>query len=491
MRKISFIIFSFLLFANSYAQQIQWGPDLKIKTYLLTDFNTETGSYLGNIDGSDYYAYYDQVIVKDQIWYNNIHFFESKSNLTTRWSGFIDKKYNFLDVSLSNNKISIVYLDGKKNDDKQIKLDLIDPATFKVVETRTLISIEPVSNNEPFIKVIRSENKEYIAFIIDAKDPDSNEEALLLYSFNNNFDEVWNSSYSLDIKGAINFSDAMISDSGKVLFQYLVYNKGKNAKLKSINYVEIDQQNQNEFVHELDPNFTLVESKIDKYVNNQYIIVYTSPEKIYAYKLEPTKGEILEIFNQRTYNGNWKIDKIIDLKNGNYTIALQNRDVTTITVVQSNGIRNDKYYSWNRSFLFIGFNSANDEINYNKTLGRKYFHMQNWNSKVLQLTIEPFYFVKDGNICVVYNTEKKTEDNVSNSKESPTYLSYYVARSTVSPITKMATINPDGKIKVKMLFASKEVKGTFISKFAYLNEDNDIIFAKSKKKKITFGKVNL
>jgi hypothetical protein len=327
--------------------------------------------------------------------------------------------------------------------------------------------------------------------MIDAKDPDNNEESLLLYSFNKDFEEVWNTSYNINSNGALQFSDALISDSGKLFFQYFVYNKGKNAKLKSINYVEIDHQTTNEFIHDLDGKFNVIDSKIDKYINNQYIIVYTTPENIYGYKLEITKGEIAEIFSQRTYNGNWKIDNIIDLKNGNFTIALQNRDVTTITVVQGNGIKNDKYYSWNRSFLFIGINSSNDELIYNKTLGRKYFHMQNWKSKALQLTIEPFYFVKDGNIYVVYNTEKKTEDNVSNSKESPTYLSYYVARSSVSPVTKMAIINPDGKIKVKLLFDSKEVKGIFLSKFTNFNADNELIIAKSKKKKVTFGKVKL
>jgi len=55
----------------------------------------------------------------------------------------------------------------------------------------------------------------------------------------------------------------------------------------------------------------------------------------------------------------------------------------------------------------------------------------------------------------------------------------------------MATISESGDIKTKTMFDSKVEKGVFFSKFSHLDENNDLIIAKGKKKTLTIGKVNL
>ena len=227
-----------------------------------------------------------------------------------------------------------------------------------------------------------------------------------------------------------------------------------------------------------------------EYTDGKYLIVYTDATNIYGSTFDFKTNTTNDIFTQKTYTGRWKIDKIADLKNGNFTIAIQNRDVTTIEV-KGNGATTYKYLCWNRSFMFIGINGTNDDIIFSKKLGRNYTHMQIWKPAKLQLLIEPFYFVKEGNLHVVYNTDKKTKENVSNSDENPTYLYYYVARTTSNPLTKMAIISEDGKVNVKTLMDTKAEKGTCLSKYLHLDKDNNLIVSKSKNKKTTFGIVKL
>ena len=103
--------------------------------------------------------------------------------------------------------------------------------------------------------------------------------------------------------------------------------------------------------------------------------------------------------------------------------------------------------------------------------------------------IVPYYFAKDGELCVLYNTDKKTEDNVSNSKEEPFTVRFSMFKGR--PDARLATISENGNIKVKLLFNAKTEKGTFIPQFSHIDQDNNLVIVKVKKKNFTIGKYSL
>jgi len=410
-------------------------------------------------------------------------FIGSKGNVGVK-SEFLDTKYEMLDVSVCKENICIVYLDQEKKDETIIKMDLINPNTFQKVKTETLISFESEKKATPYIKVIQSENKEFKGFVFNKN---NNDNKLSIYIYNKEMEEVWSTEYTPGTREYYAVGDLNLTNSGKALFQFFIFKDRNKQNIEKILYAELDKQNISEVIQEDKLDYKINDYKITPYTQGQYLVVLTSTEKIMGYKLNFKNNSIDEIFSQKAYYGSWKVDKFMDLKNGKYILALQNRDIMTIIVNQGNGIKDEKFYYWNRSFLFVGINGDNDEITFSKNVGRKYNHMQFYESKVYQVTIEPYYFEKDGNLYVIYNTDKKTEDNVCNSKENPTNLSLYVAKGTLNTITKMIVIDSDGKTKINTLFDSKEHKGTFIPKYAHFDENNDLIIAKSKKKKIAFG----
>jgi hypothetical protein len=55
----------------------------------------------------------------------------------------------------------------------------------------------------------------------------------------------------------------------------------------------------------------------------------------------------------------------------------------------------------------------------------------------------------------------------------------------------MITISETGKATVKTLFDEKTTKLTFLSRFTHLNDNDELIIALGKKKKMMVGKMKL
>lgn len=449
-----------------------------------------TGDYLGEIDGYDYLAIYDNLLEDNSFRFSDILFYEIKGNTLTHFSDFSKTRYDVIGVSGSNSKLCISYLSYEQETTKEIKVDFYNPKTFQLENSNSLLSFKAIGKNEPFMRYVQSENKEYNLFVVYGKDSDTDEKGLIVTCFNKDYELVWRNIYnpSEDWDGLI--GDIMVTNTGKAIVHFLEFEDPKTNSIKSFHFTKIFDQEISEISQELKENIKIVDYKLGVYTNEKYLIVYTDATNIYASTIDFITQTTSDILTQKTYTGNWKIDKIADLKNGKFALAIQNRDVTTIAV-KGNGATTYKYLCWNRSFMFIGINGENDDVLFTKKTGRDYTHMQIWKPDALQILIEPFYFVKDGNLNVVYNTDRKTEESVCNSEENPTYFYYYVARTTPNPLTKITTITTDGKVTVKTIMDTKVEKGTCLSKFFHLDKEENLIIAKSKSKKITFGIVKL
>ncbi|PKP27838.1 MAG: hypothetical protein CVU02_02550 [Bacteroidetes bacterium HGW-Bacteroidetes-19] len=490
MKNFLLIIVSIVLIFKIDAQSIQWGPTIKTNYVLHTDLSTHTGDYLGEINGFEYYAYYDMIKWEGKLRSTYFLFYETKGTTLSNFSDFGKHSYDLIGVTSSNSKICITHLSTETKKNKEIKIDFYNPKTFQLENSSSLISFYTVGKNEPFIRFVQSENKEYNLFLVYGKDAETDEKGLIITCFNKDYELVWRNIYSPNEEWNGSIGDIYITNTGKALLHFLDYNDPKSNNIKTFHFSEIYDQEISEISQELETPIKIIDYKLGDYSNGKYLFVYSDATNVYGSTVDFKTKSTKDILNQKTYTGKWKIDKIADLKNGKFTIAIQNRDVTTITV-KGGGSSSNKYFSWNRSFIFIGINGENDDITFSKKLRRNYNHMQFWEPAKLQLLIEPFYFVKDGNLHLVYNTERKTEESVSNSDENPSYFYYYRARTTVKPLTKMVTISEDGKLKVRTIMDSKEEKGTCLSKFLHLDANNDLIIAKSIKKKATFGIVKL
>ena len=67
------------------------------------------------------------------------------------------------------------------------------------------------------------------------------------------------------------------------------------------------------------------------YGEDRYLMVFTEPKNVTGIKIDFVRENTSEIISYKPYEGSWKIDKIVDLQNGKYTVAMQNRGIREIT----------------------------------------------------------------------------------------------------------------------------------------------------------------
>jgi hypothetical protein len=490
MKKNLLIILCFFAAFQIHAQNVQWGPVLKVKEGFFYSNQTVNGTYLGQLNGADYYTYYTKrpkgFVIED----TRFAFLEVKGSTITKFTPYSDSKYEYLDVNMVNEQICVFYETGEKKAKRNIKVDYYTPSTLKKSKTINLVSFDPIDKDDPYINVFHSENNKFIGLFANGKNPETGKGTIILKCFNDNLEEVWTSYYDFNGNGYPEIGDMMISNSGNITIHFMKYESDKKKRLESFYFAKISGESISELEYSVTGKPEVIDYKIGEYKENQNLFVYTEEESVNIIKLDFTNQNATNIVSQKPYEGNWKIDKIIDLGNGRYTVAVQNRDMVPIPSRNSNGTVTTTFYYWNRSFLFLGINSENDELIYNKYLGRKYAHMQELPSYELEITIPATYIVKEGDIFVVYNTDKNTEDKTSNKKEKPAIIPGFTM-ATFKPITKMATISESGDIKVKTLCSSKTDKGTFLTTFCHLDSDGKLVVLKAKSKKVAAGKAKL
>lgn len=491
MKKLLFIILSLFLATTLHAQLASWGTPMKIEERFHAPNQSVSGKFLGTINGADYYTYYSRRPVFVKLEDTRFVFVEVKGTKITKFTPYSEGKYDYLDVAATESQLCVTYVTGEKKAKRNIKIDYFNPSTLKKAQTVTLFSFDPIGKDDPYIEIVRSDNNEYIGVIANGKHPETGAGTIIMKCYNNKYEEVWTSYY--DYKGSAypEIGDICISNEGKVLIHFLLYDSDKKKNLKSFYFTQISDDQINEVGYPIDYKIDLIEYKLGEYKENQFLFIFTEESNISALKIDFLEESTSKLFTHQTYEGNWRIDKIADLKNGNFTVAIQNRDLLVVTRRGANNTIETSYLYWNRSFLFIGINGETDEKTFAKNLGRDYSVTLGFPSSELNISIEPYYFVKEGDLHVVYNTFLNTKDNVSKKSEKPNYISVSLPKFNFKIVTKMAVISENGNLNVKTVFNAKTDKGLFLSKFSHLDENNNLIIAKGRKKELTIGKVKL
>jgi len=491
MKKFLLVILCLTAVWTLTAQQVSWGVPFKLKEKIFSPNTISAGNYLGTINGSDYYAEYTNhagfLKFDDAVF----TFYQTKGNNITKVSDLTELKYDVLDAGIMDDQISVLHIKGTKTEKRQIKIDLYNPTTFRKGQTISVFSFQPLNKN-PYINFVKSEDQEYNCIVMNGKHPDSGVGTLIIKCYDKKYNEVWTHYFDYNGSGYPEIGDMILSNTGDLVIHFFVYESDKKKSLRSFDFVEFNPTTYEQVTFSVpSKKMEVVDYKMGQYGSeHQYLFVYTEEENVTGVKVDFNNDSAGEIFTNKPYKGYWKVDKIVDLENGKYTVALQNRNMTEITIRQNNGFTSTTYYWWNRSFQFIGLNSETDEIMYKKMVGRKYNVIQPYYAPEPYISVTPFYFAKNGELNVVYNTDKKTVDNESNAKEKPVIIAGF-AKSTTKPLTKMITISETGKATVKTLFDEKTTKLTFLSRFTHLNDNDELIIALGKKKKMMVGKMKL
>ena len=495
MKKILFIISCLAAIWGLSAQSISWdNTAVKLKKYLFSPQWAANAKYIGSIDGTAYYAEnLNRLQVFDLFGDTRFIFFATDGTRLVRESDVTDSKYEEIDLGVVGDRIFVSYSTTvKKEGRKDIKLDLYNPFTFEKEETEELFSYYPLGKDSYF-SFTKSENSEFSAFIMVGKNPNTGYGTIILKCFNKDFNEVWTHYYDYNGSGYPEIGDIFLSNTGELVFHLIVYENEKKKKIVSFDVIEFDASDSKLLSFQLhSAEMELVDCKVGAYGGpHQYLCVCSQSEKVFGFKVDFNNGSIDPVFTKEPYEGIWKIEQIVDLGNGKYTVALQNRGVVEIVVYRSGGAGSDRtYLYWYRSLQFIGLDSGNDKVVYDQTIGRKYniFNKRYLNEPFT--TASPYYFAKNGKLYVVYNTDPTTNEKESSKYETPSdRIKVGASKRTRNALTKMIIFEGDGSYKVKTLVDEKQTKLFFLTRFCNFNDQGELIVSMGKKKKMFFGKL--
>jgi len=489
MKKLFFLL-CFACTIALQAQQVSWGTPAK----LIESFNTPTriisGKYIGSVNGNDYYAYYSRHAKFFTTEGFQFVFCKVSNTGIQKFTEYTALNYNLIDVMVINDQIGVIYVTGDKKEKRNVKIDYYNPNTLTKAKTVTLFSFDPVDKYEPYKELLISPDKSQIALVVNGKNPESKRSSIIIKVYNPLLEEIWSENYDFNGDGYPIIGDMLISNSGKLIIHLNIYETEKYKKLISYNFVEFTNGNIREINTTQTTPKDLIDYKIKAVGEDQYMAVFTEEELINGYMVDFNKEEVNKVISYKVYEGYWKVDDVLPLSNGNFTIAVANRNLDILEQRNNNGFVNYKFFYWNRSICFICFNPNQNEIVYQKYLGREFNRAQGNRSEFPFITLDPYYFVKDNDVYLIYNTSYDTKDNQSNKKEAP-FLMYMTCVSTKKPVAKMATISEDGKLKLQLLFDAKKAKGVFAPQFTHFNSEGEIIMAKFKNKYLSIGKMSL
>lgn len=492
MKRVLLIISCFVAILGLSAQSVQWGNQAKLKKRLFGNNWIANAKYIGSIDGTSYYAESVNRLKLVTVEDTRFIFFASEGTRLSRESELTQNTYEDIDVGIFDEQIYVLHsTTAKKGLKTDVKLDLYNPNNFKKGQTRDLFSFVAL-DKEPYIDFAKSENGNFSAFVMSGINPSTGEGTLIIKCFNKEFNEAWTHYYDYNGSGYPEVRNLFLSDAGELVLSVTVYENKRKTKLTSFDFVELSTSDSKFVSFPLkSQKMELLDLKVGSYgAPHQYLCVYAENESMVGFKVNFNEGGIDPIFTKQAYDGEWKIDQILNLGNGKYTVAFQNRGLIKIEVRQSNGMIDRTFFYWNRSFRLIGVDSETNKITYDQTIGRKY------NVKLAQyvyepyVSVAPYYFAKDGKVHIVYNTDRETKEKECNKHERPSgSIRVSLAMNTKKPATKMIVIDEDGDYTVKTLFDEKQTKLTFLSRFCHLNDQDELILPIGKKKKMMFGKM--
>jgi len=484
MKKLFFLTI-FLLFVNfGNSQTINWGLTTKTLESFSYNWYSKSGTYIGNINGFDYYVYYrrakSSINLSDKI---NVAFVKVKDNQVIQFTEFIQKDYLKINIQVIENKIGIVYLDLGLDINRDVKIDYIDPDLLTIQKTQTLYSYKCNENCNSYAKFAVSEDKKTFAIMTFAIMSDAKNTGLLIKTFNNDYIEKSETYIADEYKTYRLYEQLFVNNDGSgyvVISDYVV---GKDNYY--LDYIDIIKFNDSDFAkvkYEEENMYDLNSSYMFQTGKENAKLVLSNNKNFKIIDLDFNSENVEESQSYELKPGNWKIDKVIRLENGNLFFSLANQGME---IFLSSNSRTIVYF--NKSYHFYCLDASLDNLIYDVKSGRYYSVNEGIQSPEGYLTVPTFYGYKDNNVTLIYNSDeeypkKHTEKNGDDDRIITT-------TATETSLLQKTVIDENGNVKTTVLTNSSDENGIFVTPFIHVTDDGKIIIAKINNKKITFGTI--
>jgi hypothetical protein len=474
------LFFPFLIFS----QTINWGTTTKTLESFSYNWNSKSGTYVGNIEGFDYYVYYRRVNSPTSLSNKmNMAFVKVKNNQVIQFTEFTKKEYLKINIQIMDNKIAVIYLELSRDSKSEVKIDFFDPNLLTFEKSKSLYSFYGDIDYNSFGKFAVSEDKNTTAIMTFAKMPETKQSGILIKTFDNQYNEK---------------DEIYIQDESKFycIYDQLIVNNDGSGYVVASNY---RIENQDYYLDEIDvikfneSNYSTIKYK-EENLNDEMsaTVIQTGKEEA---KLVLTKKKILRIidldfgsenFSESNFyefkSGDWMIDKVIKLENGNLFFSLANQGMRIIT---SSNSRTIVYF--NKSFMFYCFDASMNELIYELKSGRYYTVNEGIPSPEGYLTVPTFYYQKDNKVTLLYNSDEEypEEHTDKNGNDDPSITT----SATKTSLLQKTVIDETGFINTTTLTNSSDEDGLFATPFIHVTEDGKILIAKINNKKITIGTI--
>ncbi len=485
MKKLFFLIYVLLCTNFGFSQSINWGLTTKTLESFSFNWYSKSATYVGNINGFDYYVYYRRakspVILSDKI---NIALVKVKDNQVIQFTEFVKKDYLKINFQIVENKIGVVYLERGLDSTRDVKIDYFDPDLLTIQRTQTLYSYKCYINFNAYAKFAVSEDKKTFAIMTFAIMPDSKTTGLLIKTFDNQYNEK-NEIYIEDEHKFYRLYEQLnVNNDGSgyvVISDYVVE---KNSYY--LDYIEIIKYHDNDYAkvkYEEKNMSDLISSYVIQTGKESAKFVLSTKENLKIFDLDFSGDNVTESNSYALKSGNWMIDKVLKLDNGNLFFSVANRGME---IFSSSNSRTIVYY--NKSYHFYCFDATMDNLIYDMKSGRYYSVNEGIQSPDGYLTVPTFYDQKDNNVTMIYNSDEDyPEDHTEKNGEDDRIIT---TSATETSLLQKTVIDETGFVKTTTLTNSSDEKGIFVTPFIHVTEDGKIMIAKINNKKITFGSIN-
>jgi hypothetical protein len=484
MKKTLLLLIFILLTINVYSQNINWGKPLTLKHAFYSHFFFQSGHFIGNIDGFDYYTIYNNSKSLLPTTTTDFTIFKAKNNNIVSVKELEKNKYDYITIQIIEDYIALFYVDKSNEYQFEIIVDIFNPKDLQLQKRISLFKYMPINDSQELIQFSKSENNNLFGILTTAINPEDKTASVIVKTFNDQYEEKEETYFIIDLDGENFLKDFILYNDGTALVT-LIENTA-TAYTFNINKIILVQCKDGEsaFITFLEENIHHIQDfSVIKTPSNKQKLFLVQENKIHIYDLSFKEEEkYTELNSFSIKKGSWSIDKILLLDNGNLFFSFTNSGRKRFE--SQNGHYTLKNF---QSFNFICFNSELNNLIYQSKVGR-YFSVIDrsviYNERV---NWSPLYVQKGNNVIIVYNSEMDYPTNYI--KENGDDLTEIESDKTENINYQQTTIEESGHVETKTLSNSKIEKTGIYSSLCHKNDNETISIVKVNKKKLTIGTI--
>lgn len=484
MKKIFYLLILVLISTTSIGQVIDWGPTTKLEERISNTLMGVSGKYLGQIDDYDYFTYF---VNSNSFGFNNdiqFSFLKVKNNETVLFTPYTEKSYAYFNVLLIENQIAIIYSEKENDQSSAIKIDYYDPDDLKFRNTELLFTYFHTNSFRKESAFCISEDNTFFGIFTSAKNPETNNNSFLIKTFNLKLQE-YSETYLIlndDFYNTINCFSINNDGTGFVACSEFNTNEIPYV-LKRIKIYKFGTKNDQLIEFQMNSMNQIKDLHIVQIADQKVKMLLIEEENLKIFDLDFENEWFSNDLTFKINQGNWKFDKILKLDNGNYVIAIADKEIETYSDMNNRV----SHTLINKDIQFFCFDKDLNNKIYSICLGRYFRLNENYLSPKGNLCVSPLYYQKNNTVTLLYSSK------IQLPKQQPLngLNDYYKwKREKNSPcFYQKSTINENGEIITLTLSDYKTEKGLFNTGFCHLNNEETITISKISNKNITFGTI--